>query len=75
MYFLHLILGGLLNAEDLSENLCHAVRLCDCNASQARRKEQKEENKAMQWMLKQISAKKREAKFHHCFQACCVKTS
>lgn len=27
VFFFHLILGGLLNAEDLSEYLCHAVRL------------------------------------------------
>lgn len=37
-FFFRLISGGLLNAEDLSEYLCHAVRLCAI-ATQDKREE------------------------------------
>lgn len=51
----HLILGGLLNAEDLSEYLFHAVRLCVIATQDEREEKNKKRgggNKAVQWMLK-----------------------
>lgn len=68
-------IDGVKGGGACQRSLCHAVRLeavPDCKARRARRKERggNEGNKAFQWMLKHICAKKREATFLPVFSMC-----